>query len=302
MNLLPFVAIFILAITLAITSLFQDSLNLSYLKISHNGLNSAYRIARNSAEETRYIQFNKSLRNKTDSEKPIHKTERKLKKIRDRNLRENITENSKFNIYPLLIEKNLDLEKIFLELIKDFYQGTSLFSDKEIDVANTLQKLGKSILNCFRDEIELNPDSSLDWKELRIQDKNLRVLYYKILKGSPNYPKKKSYPPLEQFFIIKKGSEKKVIHAKKAGKKILNAYFGIEITNQILAKERELREVNKSLLREDIVAILKENNFSKDLEKYIHYGYERIIKRTEIETDPSSGIKAEICYDTTKRN
>jgi hypothetical protein len=301
MNLLPFVAIFILAITLAITSLFQDSLSLSYLKTSHNGLSTAYRIARNSAEESRYLQFNKSLKNKTDSEKKVHKTERKLKKLKDRNQRENITENSKFNIYPLLHEKNHDLEKIFIQLINNLYLNTNLFNEKEIDKANTLQKLSKSILKGLREELSINPNSTLDWKRLRIQEKNLRTLYYKMLKGSPNYPKKKSYPCLEHFFIIKKESEKKVIHAKKACKLMLSVFFGKEITDQILRKELELRELNKNLLREDIVAILKDNNFSKDLEKYIHYGHEKIIKRTEIETDPQSGIKAEISYDTTKR-
>ncbi len=298
MNLLPFVAIFILAITLAITSLFQDVEKISYLKIAHNGLNSAYRNARNSAEESRYLTKNKNIKKASDDEKNLSQNlDKKLKKYIDRCIRENITENSKFNILPLLKSENPTLEKIFVDLLKTYYLNTSLFHPNDLDKAGLIEKLAKEILKSGKNLIE---NEDIELKNIYIKDKRFRELYYKMLKGSPNYPKKNTFPPLEVFFIIKKSKGNKVIHAKKAPIKTMHAFFGKEISDLIFAKEQDCIQNELPFLKEDILKILREKNFPRELENFIHYGFDKILKRTEVEKDEKSGIQAELSYHTKK--
>ncbi len=298
MNILPFVTILILVISLTISSFFGGYKESSYAKIGSTGLISAFRLARNSAEETRLLNYAKTLTPETQetAEKP-EKPEKKqappkVRKNREKSFRENITENSKFNLAPLLKEDDPFLEDVFTKLLIEIYQNTDLAIDYKYDKKELPKLLVKEILLSARKGSFAEP---IEFEMIVLPNKGLHEIWYKMLKGSPNYPDKASWPPISRFVILKEIKDKKVVAAKKASIPLLKAFFGNDITTAILEKEKE-----GVLTKTEMDTFLETLGVDPIKKNYLHYGYSKKLRRTESEKDPTTGITATLSYSTQK--
>ncbi|MBM3193975.1 MAG: hypothetical protein FJZ59_07080 [Chlamydiae bacterium] len=294
MNILPFVTILILVISLTISSFFSGYKECSFAKLGTTGLIHAYRLARNSSEESRLLKFASALQKSDGKEK--EKELPKVRKTKNKSFRENITDNSKFNLYPLT-QKDCPpfLEEVFTNLIKEIYSETDLLKDYKYDLQAFPKLLTKELLSVLRAR---NKGDSIEFESIILPNASLHEIWYKMLKGTHSYPDKGSWPSIKQFVLFKESKEKKVISARKAAICVLKAFFGEKITHTILEKEKETDRKKAPLTQEEIIQIIDNEGFPVDKKPFIHYGYKKNIRRTELEKDPLTGIEAEISYRT----
>lgn len=297
MNILPFVTILILVIALTISSFFGGFKESSFAKIGSTGLINAYRLARNSSEETRLLNFASTLsKPPKDKDKAEKKpSPPKVKKNREKSFRENITDNSKFNLTPLLKEDDPFLEEVFANYLHEIYQNTNLASDYKYDKKALPKLLAKEIVQAIK---KLPSTEPLEFEKIILTSKSLHDIWYKMLKGSPSYPNNGGWPPIGHFIVLIETKEPTVICATKASIPLLKAFFGETITAAILTKEKEEERKREPLIRAEIVTLLEEHAFSSSNRKYIGYGKAAKIRQTESEKDPTSGITATVSYST----
>lgn len=296
MNILPFVTILILVISLTISAFFTGYKECSFAKIGTTGLIHAYRLARNSSEESRLIKFASTLQKSDGNNKEKENDLPKVRKIKNRTFRDNITDNSKFNLYPLT-EKDcpLFLEEVFVNLIKEIYLETDLLKDYKYDRQAFAKLFVKELLTVLRAPKE---GAILELDNIVLPNPNLHHIWYKMLKGTHSYPDKKSWPSIKQFVVLKISKEKKVLSARKAAIPVLKAFFGEKITQAILEKEQEPDRKKAPLTQDEIIHLIDNEGFAAEKKPFIHYGYKKNIRRTELEKDPITGIEAEISYST----
>jgi hypothetical protein len=296
MNILPFVTILILVISLTISSFFGGYKECSFAKIGSNGLISAYRLARNSSEETRLLKFASTLQKSDGNQKEKSNELPKVRKTKNRTFRENITDNSKFNLYPLIQgDPSPFLEEAFTNLLKELYLDTDLANEYKYDKKALPKLLTKELLQVLRN---LPEGSAIEFDNIVLPNPQLHALWYKMLKGTKGYPEKGSWPSIKQFVILKETKDKKVISARKAAIPVLKAFFGEKITEAILEKEKEPERKKAPLSQEEMIHLLEQEGFPSEQKTYIHYGYKKNVQRTESEKDPITGITAEVSYTT----
>ncbi len=296
MNILPFVTILILVIALTISSFFGGFKESSFAKIGSTGLINAYRLARNSSEETRLENFASTLPKPAKDNTEKKPSPPKVKKNREKSFRENITDNSKFNLTPLLKEDDPFLEEVFANYLLEIYQNTHLASDYKYDKKALPKLLAKEIVQAIKKLPSAT--ESLEFEKIILASKSLHDIWYKMLKGSPSYPNNGGWPPIGHFIVLIETKEPTVICATKASIPLLKAFFGEEITTAILTKEKEEERKREPLVKAEIVPLLEEHSFSSAKRKYITYGKAAKIRQTESEKDPISGITATVSYST----
>ncbi len=296
MNILPFVTILILVISLAISSFFGGYKECSFAKIGTTGLINAYRLARNSSEETRLLKFASSLQKNDGNEKEKSKELPKVRKTKNRTFRDNITDNSKFNLYPLTQKECPPfLEEVFINLLKELYLSTDLLKEYKYDKKIFPKALTKELLTVLRN---LPEGSAIKFDDIILPNPHLHALWYKMLQGTQSYPDKGSWPSIKQFIVLKETKEKKVLSARKAAVPVLKAFFGEKITEAILEKEKEPDRKKAPLTQDEMVHLLEDEGCPSEQKTYIHYGYKKNVRRTESEKDPITGITAEVSYST----
>ncbi len=292
MNILPFVTILILVIALSISSFFGGFKESSFAKIGSTGLINAYRLARNSSEETRLLNYAETL-HKPSPNKPDKKpSPPKVRKNREKSFRENITDNSKFNLTPLLQEDDPFLEEVFANYLLEIYQNTDLASEYKYDKKILHKLLAKEIIQSIK---KLPSKATLEFEKIVLSNKSLHDIWYKMLKGSPS---KGGWPPIGHFIVLIETKDPIVICATKASIPLLKAFFGKTITEAILTKEKEEERKREPLIKTEIISLLDEHAFPPVNRKYITYGKAAKIRQTESETDPVSGITATVSYTT----
>jgi hypothetical protein len=290
MNILPFVTILILVITLTISSFFSGYKETSLAKIGSTGLITAFRLARNDSERARIPP--KEPKNET-SRPP--KTE-KEKKPKEQSFRERITDNSKFNLTPLLKNDDLFLEEVFIRLLEELYVHTDLVKGYKYDKATLAKLLAKEIIQSAKNLPEGTP---LEFENIKLSSNHLHALWYKMLKGSPSYPDKGSWPAASHFFIFSKDEPKCVLSGRKASIPVLKAFFDKEITNAILEKEKEADRSSAALTKDEIQKILSNHNFPLEKREYIRYGNgPKKPRHTERGIDSKTGISVSLSYST----
>lgn len=295
MNILPFVSILILVISLTISSFFHGYKETSFLKLGSLGTINAHRLARNSSEETRLASYKKTL-----PEEVVNKTPRKprnTKKNSPQSFREKITDNSKLNLLPLIREDLPLLEPVFARLLEEIYAHTNLFQEYKYEKENLSTLLAKSILQTAK---TIPVDKLFAFEDIVLPQKELHDLWYKMLKGTPDYPSLGGWPPISQFVLLKETKKPSVLSGRKASIPLLKAFFGEEITTAILAKEKEENRTRATITTAELTTLLNAFGFPPHLRSYIHHGYGSSLHCTEVEKDPKTGITANISY-TTKR-
>ena len=198
MNILPFVTILIFVISLIISSFFQGYKESALSKLGFTGAITAHRLARNDAE---HAKFKASLPKPKPDESKSQTPSGKQKK----SFRKQITDNSKFNLSPLLKNESPFLEEVFAKLLHELYPN---FPTKA---------LAKELLIAMKKLPE-----SFTFEEILLPGADLNQYWYKMLKGSPGWP------TISHYVTLRK--EKDVIMATKASIPLHKAFFGEEIT------------------------------------------------------------------------
>ncbi len=248
MSFLPFVLSFLLILVLGSSLLFNSFRSTSLEKTVILG-------TRNAKLDLISEQHKSSLRSqeKTGIKKPkeakqIEKAA-KGKAYKDRRNRRNNLHTSKLNLWPLFNEKDMELFNIVYEstikLIENLYKKEDFYKEG----------LAKRIV----DEMSKKKGEALS--ELFPEDKELAAVYYKMLKGTNT-----GYPSLEEYLKIEKTDKPPVIW-RYASAPVLEAVFGKETKDRILAQEKAFWEENhfKGFLnQENLRALLR--NSHPDLE------------------------------------
>ncbi len=134
--------------------------------------------------------------------------------------------------------------------------------------------------------------------ELYPEDPVLKRVYYKMLKGTNQYNREEGIPPLGEFLSIRKGG--KAIFLSFASPLLLEAFFGLEISLEILKVEREKWESSNKYYffsKEDLEAVLMKNPIKAPLlhtfDPYLEYS-KQFDKRTQLGgRDKTTGIAVE---------
>ncbi|MBM3184508.1 MAG: hypothetical protein FJZ64_04305 [Chlamydiae bacterium] len=262
MNILPFVTILILVISLLISSFFQGHKESSLSKLGLTGVTEAYRLARNSKQE--------------DLLRKVKNLPEEKQKGTKKYFRERITDNSKFNFSPLLKEENPFLEEVLQNFLERIYHCPKGFSKALIESAKA------------------NPGFT-SFEELSMPQPEFHALWYKMLKGSPNYPDAGEWPPFSHHLILR--DEKEVIVIRKASLFLLQAFFGEEIAEAIVAKEKEPDRGKKIQISDkELKEILTEHEFPKEHLVYTTHQHKKKGRKTAHEKDPTTGVSAKIVY------
>lgn len=193
-------------------------------------------------------------------------------------------EASKFNLSPLIQHvgdlNQSPLYEPLAELLRLLYQK-KIF-DKEPKSEGIEYRLLEEILKKMR----LSP-GILELGKLFPDNPDLAKIYYKMLKGTNQYSRTKGIPPLGDFLSLEK--TKSAVSVNFASSLLLEAFFGPEITQQILREEKKKRETSAKYYyfsKEDLKTLLMQHptkgplittldpflDYSKQLKARTHIG------------------------------
>jgi hypothetical protein len=201
-------------------------------------------------------------------------------------------ENSKFNIGPLIkCEGEFKLHPLYEPLAQML---RLLYKETVFKTASHAEKIEYRLLEAILTKARKNPEAK-DLAEICPDDLILCSLYYKLLKGTNQYNKKKSIPPLGDFVALRK--EPIAIFFSFASPVLLEALFSREIAEHILKEERnKWRELNKYYYfsKEDLQSLFMKNPSLSlkytSLESYLDYS-KQIKARSQVSgTDPQTGL------------
>ncbi|MBM3208148.1 MAG: hypothetical protein FJZ57_06035, partial [Chlamydiae bacterium] len=178
-------------------------------------------------------------------------------------LSNNLSENSKLNIYNLLKTDPLTSSipgTTFENLLIVLY-GNSEFV-KSLESSNWPKQMLEEIRKTAKTR---DPIESLD--DLRPQNEKYKIAFYKMLKGSGFYDLKNrlGHPPLSDFVSLQKNN-KTAVNFNYASLPVLQALLGDQVATSILQKEKiksESKGGRRVLSKTELLALLKsspENN------------------------------------------
>lgn len=179
-------------------------------------------------------------------------------------------ENSKFNLTPLIKHQGeLKLHPLYEPLagLLRLLYGKNLLKKQE--------KLEYRFVEAILKKAQ-KLEGGTDLTDLYPEDPVLKKIYYKMLKGTNQYTRTKGIPPLESFLHI--GKSDKAIALSLAQPLILEAFYGPEISAEILKMEQDKwKELNKYYYfsKEDLQNVLGKNPAKTlafaSLEPYLEY-------------------------------
>lgn len=291
MNLLPFVAIFLIIIT-----------------ISWNGLFSSYQITSTTEKFlSSYMNIHREIRNKDEvrsykaktkpkkstvpkaSEEKKAPTKKPKKFPNPRALSK--TDNAKLNIAPLFEGKDAKLEETFSALIKELYAHALFPKDTTLSPADFV----KAVLEEGR---KLEPSLRI-LETITLASKEMQEIWYKMLRGCNHFhlQTKEGWPPLSAFVIIHKDKERKPICFKQASIPLLKAHFGEEVSQAILSEEKKRYFSDQtpiSLLDETVLkSILTQFGITNGLE-HLQFTPYKVTKERLRSTDEKNQIALEL--------
>lgn len=304
MNILPFVAIFLIILaTLSYgfldkskTLAYEKEVAISYLKVERRLLEKLHKEA-----------FKKAPRKKSStlasdaSAKPVPKidTDPRLSP-RDHSL-------AKMNLFPLFNDNcPVELHLLCQNLLKACYHSCSFFETATLN--QTLQELLNGMIKTGKEKIALCIEKKEDLSLLNLSDfyptePSQHAIFYKMLKGTHVYTLgSQGYPPLEDFFFFQEEKTPMVLHFPSLSKEMLEVIFGKEEANAILAKECDLRSKNpervlKTLSKEELASLLHEQFPSKTyfdkMIQYLGFTPQQKKKNKIISFDEKTSIKIE---------
>lgn len=230
MNILPFVTVFLVVLSILAFSSLKDFKIFSLDSKALIGYFEAKRHLRNLSVETYYKKLPKKSLVKKEKKEPTENVSAPT------NYRESKAYFEKINLTALL-ESPEDklLKKAFANLFESLYGHAALLSSEK-EVSGFVDNL-----------VEAEKDSSepIEFLKLYLDDGNFNKAFYKMLKGTKtfNLETKEGYPPLEDMFSLEI-KDQKAFAFHSLPKSFLQALFGDSVARGILAEEAKLRLSN----------------------------------------------------------
>lgn len=229
MNLLPFVMIIIMVLSLFSLSQFEGALTLK----KENQIYLAYfrglRETRNKKERSAYKD---TLPTNTGDKKTSN--EDKQKKSSQKYFREKRVgwEKGRLNLSSLLQKphKYSSLETVALAYVKQLYGHAEFFPKND----QTIKDLIKALIKAYQ------KDPSISFHEIKFNDPKLQDIFYKMMRGTHTYDleKKVGYPPFGEMFTFEK-SDRAPMNYHYANLSFLSLMFGEKMTKDFVALEKK---------------------------------------------------------------
>lgn len=287
MNILPLVFTFLIIFALIAVTFLKEVKSFSLIETAIHGYNRTERMLSNRTARKEYGK----IRVDSGADKP--KKEKVLKKYSSMRSLFPPLENSKFNLRPLIKQEGtLKLHPLYeplASLLRVLYEE-KLFKKSE----GVEYKLLDEILK----KAQKFPDTKV-LAELYPEDPALRKIFYKMLKGTNQYSRKKGIAPLGSFLFL--GKEDKALFLSFSSPEILEALFEKEISLEILKSERAKWEESKNYYyfsKEDFQNIimnkaLAKSTFFTSLEPFIDYSKQFMPRDLIAGRDQITGIAVE---------
>ncbi|MEM8727758.1 MAG: hypothetical protein AAGE99_03515 [Chlamydiota bacterium] len=228
MNLLPFIIIIIMVLSLFSLSQFEGAL----IQKKENQIYLAYfkglREARNEKEK---IAYKKTLvKNKEDKKTAVRKG---LKKKRQKYFREHRLgwEKGKLNLSSLLVKPDQypSLETVAVQYVKQLYGSAEFFHENDRVIEYLIKALIKE-----RQKRPSKPLHAITFGDPKMQD-----MFYKMMRGTHSYDlKEKGYPPFEEMFTFEK-SDRPPMNYHYANLAFLSVVFGQKTTKKFVELENK---------------------------------------------------------------
>lgn len=311
MNILPFVAIFLILLGLFSSSFLSNAHLFFSEKKSSIGFLEAKRSMLTNLQATAYKKLpRKKEEPKSDGKKPSPdiKVKEEIEDLDSIAIEDSSREKSTLepiNLY-LLFEEKVDplLKKIYFNLFQNYYGHTSFYQNSPLatDLSSFIEKIKKeAILKMKECEKAGEKVDSLSLVDFYPKDGPSENLYYKLLKGTYTYDleSKIGCPPLQKAFCFHTQKNKKVFPFHFLTKSMLAAVFGEIIAEDIVQKEGQLLLQNpkrkpKTLQIEELKELLhKKHPTFKEADailEYLEFGQTSSTKEELIITDTTSQV------------
>ncbi len=229
MNILMFVSSFLILFALFLATILKESVFFEYESRSAKGS-----IKTEIALQSKYERYKYREETRPHSKKPAAKSTASFRSHRKEKSPPTL---GKFNLSAVFDKdkKNINYES-GARLLRFLYGHTPWFAEKDLEY-----EILDAMLSC--EEETVSSLAVLFPKEPRLQE-----IYYKMLKGTPNYDikRKKGYPPLEDFLYLGE-KEQKAVYFYYASYPVLFAVLGESIAEEILSLERKKWEKDHKL-------------------------------------------------------
>lgn len=272
MNILPFVAAFLMALAFLSGALFKQHLGLVVEKRSVEGFIKAQLLARSKLESHLYKNHKKKSEPKGDEEPKRPSGTSHSSKHKYRRERREISVCSKLNISPLFAENPPPLLfEATARLLKRLYGDLVKKEGHELLKGWITQAKNKKI-STFTDLYNDDP------------------IFYKMLKGTTSYNLETGvgYPALDDFFIINGKEESKAIFFRFAPKVLLESFFGPKLAQKII--DKEMAKGMKVLTKEELESLLS-SDFAT-FAPFINFSQRKPKEKATLFEDAASGITA----------
>ena len=229
MNAIMLVFFFLMLITFSTSALFDHLLSTSRIKYSYEAYLDALHSLRNDTYKKSYSSHKTHSKNSAPNAK---------KKSRDKSkyisFRLQINDSRKLNLHSLLKKDNQLLFTTAANVIYKLYSHSPLFllsQERE-------EPLHIELTKAFIEAARSCDSSSWELEKLQLKDPQLHTIWYQMLKGSPDEDDREGWRSLTDYFLIDKERDK-ALYFQKASPILLESFFGEEVSDKILSKERE---------------------------------------------------------------
>lgn len=290
MNVLPLVSAFIILFAIGSYTFLHSVKAAVQEKFHYSGALAVERKVASNIQEMIYAE-----QKGTDLESKEKSESQKNENIGYKSPRDKTSRHSgrKLNIRPLLLQqKDPQLEKVTLTLLKELYQDTSIYKNN----------MEREILATLIATMKVNPTINHFEELLPKLPENEVPLFYKLIKGTQVYKLKTDvgYPALGDFLSMDgKDDRRKPINFYKASRPLLSAVFGEKLTEQIIEEERRKWEIDhkkRFLTREELVVFLTtkcRRNFS-EFEPLFYFDSNSAKRTQEVVQDDTSKLQIRI--------
>ncbi len=228
MNLLPFVMIIIMVLTLFSLSQFEGALT----QKKENQIYLAYfrglRETRNKKEKIAYENTLQKNTGNTKTSEEKSSTKNTHKYFREKRVG---WEKGRLNLSSLLKKphKYPSLEAVAIEYVKQLY-GRAEFFPKD-------DRIIKDLMKVLIKEQQKSPPTPLH--EITFSDPKLQEIFYKMMRGTHSYDlKENGYPPFGEMFTFEE-SGRAPMNYHYANLSFLSLVFGEKVTKEFVEREKK---------------------------------------------------------------
>lgn len=293
MNILPFVAIFLIIITLSWNGLFSSYKITASTETFLTSYMAIHRDIRNQSEKKSYLAKNPPKEKKPD---PLKKDPKPPKPKKFPNTREKLTsENATLNISCLFKGGDSKIEETLIALIEEYYQDAPFYKEASRKFDHLARVLVAAIIETGK-KIE---NKTITFQEIVLESKELQDVWYKMLRGCSyfNLKTKEGWPPFAKCVTIHKDKERKPICFKQAPPQLLKAYFGKEASDAILQEEQKRHlspEISHSLLDEKTLSPILTQFGISNTKNHLQFIAHKKTKETILSSDNKTQIALEL--------